>query len=279
MVHSLLQTPEIIAIICEMIYLTRDGGFDHHRTLATMAKVSRIFRFWAQKFLWTNLDSLLPLIMSLPKDSWSIDEEEPGHPTLEIEDFVAKSSKVTRLTLPRRALPWEDEPPHKAEFLRVAPEACAMLHDAALTAGHVLFPNLKAITVLDPCPGLEPLYRDFGPNLVEVNIDLNLHMEENNIWKTFVCHLPRQNPGIRSLKIDVAPEDVLRNTICALPRLERLETHSFPTTEGLQHLGTLDILRSLTSKLHPFPPLSQWLTPFTFVALQHLACECDNIDD
>ncbi|KAG6899814.1 hypothetical protein C0995_004892 [Termitomyces sp. Mi166 len=291
MVHSALQMPEIVAIICETVCITHNGGLDHHRTLATLAKVSRTFRFWAlklEKHIWTDLNSPLPLLMSLPRDLWTINLEDREDPVLvfkrpptgpEIEDFAARSSRVIRLTLPIRAVAWKDEPPCKAEFLRVAPEACTMLHDAALTAGRVLFPNLISITVLDPSPGLEPLYRDFGPNLVEVNIDLNLHKEANGICETFLQHLSRQNPGIRSLKIDFTPEHILRNTVCALPQLERLETRSFPTAQGLQHLGSLATLKTLTFQLGPSTHLSQWLTPLKFASVQHLTCECDNIDD
>ncbi|KAG5328280.1 hypothetical protein C0989_010728 [Termitomyces sp. Mn162] len=105
--------------------------------------------------------------MSFPNDSWSIDGEESGDPVLvftrqptakEFEEFVAKSQKISHLTLPQRIIPWNGQAARKAEFIRVAPEVYETLHLTALAAGHVLFPNLVSMVVLDPCPELEPLY-------------------------------------------------------------------------------------------------------------------------
>ncbi|KAG6872498.1 hypothetical protein C0995_009360 [Termitomyces sp. Mi166 len=152
-----------------------------------------------------------------------------------------------------------------------------MLHHAVLATGHVLFPNLVSIIVLDPSPELEPLYGHFGPKIVEVDIDVSLEHPRNTICHEFMDHLCRQNPDIQSLKIDLTPYEVLSKAICALTQLEYLETQSFPTAEGLQHLGTLVTLKNLI--LGPFPSHFNWSNQLTFVSVEHFTCQCHNIDD
>ncbi|KAH0578887.1 hypothetical protein H2248_003079 [Termitomyces sp. 'cryptogamus'] len=288
MAHFCLQTPDIVALLCETVYYTRDDNFDRHRTLATLAKVSGLFRFWAQKLMWTDMYSLLPLIMSFPNDSWSIDGEESGDPVLvftrqptakEFEEFVAKSQKISHLTLPQRIIPWNGQAARKAEFIRVAPEVYETLHLTALAAGHVLFPNLVSMVVLDPCPELEPLYGQFGPNITDVDVHLNLWWKKNIICKTLLAHLRRQNQDIRSVKIGLAPPDILEAMIRALPRLQRLITQSPLTIQSLRHLGGLKTLESLAFKLDPSHHTSEWLGPLTFGYVQSLTCQCENIED
>ncbi|KAG6877420.1 hypothetical protein C0993_007618, partial [Termitomyces sp. T159_Od127] len=198
--------------------------------------------------------------------------------TQETEMFVAKSQRISRLTLPKRIFPWIGEEVHKAEFLRVAPEAYEKLRRAALDAGRVLFPNLVSITVLDSCSELEPLYDHFGPSLLDVNINLNLYMSGSRICETFLDRLRRNNQFIQFLNIELAPPEVLRDIICTLPNLERLKTQSSLTAESLRHLSGLNTLKNLTCEVNSIPLPSELFSTLTFEALQLLSCQCANVD-
>ncbi|KAG6892176.1 hypothetical protein C0995_004994, partial [Termitomyces sp. Mi166 len=78
MANYVLKIPEIVALLCETVYFSCEGGFDHDRTLATMAKVCSTFRFRAQQFIWRQMYSLLPLILSLPKDFVAKNQATPS---------------------------------------------------------------------------------------------------------------------------------------------------------------------------------------------------------
>ena len=194
----------------------------------------------------------------------------------EIQELLETSGKVRHLTLPQRFLPWEGESARTAEFIRVDSDVYSLLHHTAGNAGRILFPNLASIVVMEPSPELETLSEHFGPELADVDVILNLRLETNSIW---INDLWRHNPGIRSVKIEIAPLDILGDTIRSLSQLERLETKSVLAVESLRHLGGLNTFQSLSFVYDPSHQPSDWLGPRAFQHLRSLTCQFKKFDD
>ena len=70
--HRCLAVPEIMILICDLM---KESG-KHDGTLAALATCCRAFRMPAVSALWKDLNTLMPLLMSLPRDLWSTEAED-----------------------------------------------------------------------------------------------------------------------------------------------------------------------------------------------------------
>lgn len=70
--HRCLAVPEIMILICDL--MKESGKYDG--TLAALATCCRAFHMPAVSALWKDLNTLMPLLMSLPRDLWSTEAED-----------------------------------------------------------------------------------------------------------------------------------------------------------------------------------------------------------
>ncbi|KAG6835651.1 hypothetical protein H0H93_016114 [Arthromyces matolae] len=281
--HPCVVIPEIIQHICNAVYFTRDGTIDYFTDLASLAKVNQGFRSWAVELMWTDLDSAIPLLLSLPKNLWKFDKEQYDYPCLvftrdptqeEMEEFFKRSQCIRHLTLPHRlrgsSTMLKQLPP--SEFLLEAPMIYRVLSNAAVAP---LFPNLVSLTVPEPSSIFEPLYRHLPPNLSALYIQhpfkLGLRLDSTPLME----HIATYHSLLLNLSAVGMPPHQADKLICALPRLRHLSV-LYVRTPGFLHIASLSTLESLQMQFDerlPFDLLGE--SPFP--SLRSLTSSCSSL--
>ncbi|GLB38758.1 hypothetical protein LshimejAT787_0506230 [Lyophyllum shimeji] len=73
--HRSLQIPEIVKLICEQLEVINPQTSEQFKCLAAFLRTCRAFHEPALSIVWSNVDSLVPLLKCMPRDLWMIEKE------------------------------------------------------------------------------------------------------------------------------------------------------------------------------------------------------------
>ncbi|KAL1704927.1 hypothetical protein EV121DRAFT_204735, partial [Schizophyllum commune] len=220
--HRCLAVPEIMILICDIM---QESG-KYEGTLAALATCCRAFHMAAVSALWRDLNTVMPLLLSLPQDLWSTETE--GH------RFVA-----SRPVKPKDLQRFFHYTP-MVRTLRVSWLPDATCHAALeLSCPTPLLPNLRRLEW-----GLDASSQRFHQILFFLSptiVCLHIHIPSVAHALSLLPRLPVLCPGVRDIRL----QGITRNT--AEDRLD-LASNAVCQWEGLQvvsmpHLSNEDLPR------------------------------------
>ncbi|KAG6836399.1 hypothetical protein H0H93_008442 [Arthromyces matolae] len=285
MVHPCLEIGEIIGPICEAVYLSRDGTLDHLKHLNRISKVNKKFRDWAISIMWTDLESPLPLLMSLPKDLIKVLVGPTRTPTLvltreptkeEVEQFLTRSQRVRILTLPGRRKPSKGMSTKRAqpEYISVAPQVYTSLSNATLALSQTMFPKMLSLTIVGGYPEFEPILCHLPPTLSEIQLLYDkYHPGSSEGYERLGRYIARHHGRLRSLATFThMPFRVANELACSLDQLRHL-TINCVKLQTFYHIASLHTLQSLEMRFRDAD--LKLVDERSFPSLKYLVVSCD----
>ncbi|KAF8066602.1 hypothetical protein FPV67DRAFT_1198377 [Lyophyllum atratum] len=288
MVHPCLLMPEILNHICKTLHACRDRPYKPNspncKDLAAMALTCRAFVDPANDYIWSEMDTMAPIVKCMPADLWTEVGDDLGTPWLEfsraiipsdIKAFTEKSHRLKHLSISTEAThpvaPWT-----WVKVTQTPPEIFSALHAAAKTT--LLFPNVASLAFSHPSPlVLMIVYEHTGPYLTELSLDERCDLDSKNDYP-LIRSLPRRYPALRSLEISNVPSDLVSTMVRDLPHLQRLKSHGMITSEAIHHLMSLPDLHTLSSGSSTMLPLQASTLP-SFQTLSSLTFRCHSAED
>ncbi|KAI5890677.1 uncharacterized protein SCHCODRAFT_02350880 [Schizophyllum commune H4-8] len=248
--HLCLAVPEIMILICDVIQ--ESGKYDG--TLAALATCCRAFYMPAVSALWRDLNTLMPLLLSLPHDLWSTENE--GHRFVCVLDIPESNTLLTLVKVASRPVKPKDlqrffHYTSMVRTLRVSWLPDATCHAALeLSCPTPLLPNLRRLEW-----GLDASSQRFHQILFFLSptiVCLHLHIPSAVHALSLLPRLPILCPGVRDVRLqgimrNTAEDqlDLVSNAVC---QWEGLQVVSMPhlSNEDLPRLASVPELAELT---------------------------------
>ncbi|KAI0072955.1 hypothetical protein K474DRAFT_1775070 [Panus rudis PR-1116 ss-1] len=252
--HSCLEVPEIVLEICEAALGNRDKA-----SVASLARTCASFYEPAMTTLWRNLDSLVPLFLCLPRETWGRDPEHGGLVRALIPLFSADIHAVGQTYNLRYVLKDSDWD----RFLRNASRVrtlCVFDDDAhvALQVFAFCCPHKEAFhslidlywSPLDSGLLYMPLYVVplLGSNITRLKFEL-----DDDLFNAAHLHMAQTRcPGLRHLEVltprlqDATLQGALDCSLISFPDLQSLKCANYePTYDALLRISCSQTLRTL----------------------------------
>ncbi|KAG1864842.1 hypothetical protein F4604DRAFT_1782232 [Suillus subluteus] len=248
--HRLFLIQELLCIICEHVRNDNAGRIAAGRTLASLARTSKVFHHVATSALWSRLDGLTPLLRPLASDL-----------TFTAEN-AARPQPVLTLRRPLKMAEWEilRGLARRVEHLCVHDPARPVDVSIILSLCHPptnspLFPNLKSILWNDERAETFAFIRTLsGPTVTSLAITITndsrkWHIPEFGI----LASLPYVCPNVTevTLPTNAFGNDFpsLSEALCAWNNLTEIKCGAIEGT-ALAHLARQPALRKLSFNLN-----------------------------
>lgn len=248
--HRLFLIQELLCIICEHVRNDNAGSIAAGRTLASLARTSKVFHHVATSALWSRLDGLTPLLRPLASDL-----------TFTAEN-AARPQPVLMLRRPLKMAEWDilRGLARRVEHLCVHDPARPVDVSIVLSLCHPptnspLFPNLKSILWNDERAETFSFIRTLsGPTVTSLAITITndsrkWHIPEFGILASLPCICPNVTEVTLPTKAFGNTFPSLSETLCAWNNLKEINCGAIEST-ALVHLAKQPALRKLSFNLN-----------------------------
>ncbi|KAG2071604.1 hypothetical protein BDR04DRAFT_1231037 [Suillus decipiens] len=239
--HRLFLIQELLYIICEHVRNDHTGSIVAGRTLASLARTSKLFHHVATSALWSRLDGLTPLLQSLASDL-----------------TTTRPQTVLMLRRPLKIAEWDilRGLARRVEHLCVhdpaRPVDISLIHTLCHPpTNSPLFPNLKSILWNDERPETFSFIRTLsGPTVTSLAITVTNDTRKWHIPELgILASLPYVCPNVTevTLPTNISCNDFLSlsEALCAWNNLKVIKCGVIEST-ALAHLAKQPTLRKLS---------------------------------
>ncbi|KAG1815412.1 hypothetical protein EV424DRAFT_1102424 [Suillus variegatus] len=240
--HRLFLIQELLCIICEHVQNDHTGSIAAGRTLASLARTSKVFHHVATRVLWSRLDGLTPLLRPLASDL----------------TFTAETATwpqpVSKLRRPLKMAEWEvlRGLARRVEHLCVHDPARPVDVSVVLSLCHPptnspLFPNLKSIIWNDERAETFSFIRTLsGPTVTSLAITITNNSRKWHIPElSILASLPYVCPNVTEVTLPTDTFPSLSEALCAWNKLKEIKCGAIEGN-ALLHLAKQPALRKLS---------------------------------
>jgi len=90
--HYCLHIEEILASIFEFVHCNVPSLSHDKRSVLALVKTCRTFSLPARRVLWKNLSSPIPLLLTMPRDLWHVEEADNTISTNALQTLVSNQN-------------------------------------------------------------------------------------------------------------------------------------------------------------------------------------------
>ncbi|KAG1732495.1 hypothetical protein EDB19DRAFT_1831317 [Suillus lakei] len=245
--HRLFLIQELLCIICEHVRNDPTGSITAGRTLASLARTSKVFHHVATSALWSRLDGLTPLLRPLASDL-----------TFAAADTTARPQPALVLQRPLRIAEWEifRGLARRVEHLCVHDPAWPVDVSIVLSLCHPptkspLFPNLKSILWNDERAETFSFIRTLsGPTVTSLAISITNDSRKWHIPELgILASLPYLCPNVTEVTLPTnafcTTFSSISEALCAWNHLTKIKCGAIEGA-ALAHLAKQPALRKLS---------------------------------